>query len=64
MKFRLSSASKFGARSGCDASIPVSMIPTSTSGFPVSTAYDSSAVALIISMSHWRPASGSASAAA
>jgi len=63
VKFRLSVASKFGAMSGCDASIPVSMIPTSTSGLPVSTAYDPSTVASIISMSHCRPATGSASTA-
>ena len=41
VKFRLSPLLKFGAMSGWDASMPVSMIPTSTPGFPRSTAYDS-----------------------
>jgi hypothetical protein len=34
VKLRLSSASKFGAMSGWDPSMPVSMMPTSTRGSP------------------------------
>ena len=44
--------------------MPVSMMPTMTPGSPGWTACDVSAVALIISMSHCRPASGSSPTAA
>jgi hypothetical protein len=64
VKFRLSAALKLGARSGWLASIPVSMIPTSTSWVPGWTAYEPVAVASIMSLPHCRWARGSASTAA
>ena len=60
VKLRDSAASKFGAMSGCVPSTPVSRMPTRTPGSPGCLRYDPSAVAWIIAMSHWRPASGSA----
>jgi hypothetical protein len=62
VKLRDPAASKLGAMSGCEASTPVSMMPTRTSR-PVASRWASSAVAPIMSMSHWRSARGSASAA-
>ena len=59
VKLRLRSASTLGARSGCDASMPVSITPTSTSARPRSVAKAPRSVAPIIAMSHCRAASGS-----
>ena len=64
VKLRLSAASKFGAMSGWKPSMPVSITPTSTPRLPGSIAYEPAAVALIIAMSHCRPASGSAATGA
>ena len=51
VKFRDRPASKFGSRSGCVPSTPVSMIPTSTPA-PVAVSWAPSGVAPIISMLH------------
>ena len=59
VKLRDSPRSKFGAMSGCEASIPVSMIPTSTSRSPGCVRYEPRVSAPIIAMSHWAPANGS-----
>ncbi len=56
VKLRERFRSKFLARSGCEASIPVSMMPTST---PRPVAFLWAWSASIIAMSHWRSASGS-----
>ena len=63
VKLRLSERLKLGAMSGCDPSIPVSMIPTRTPELPRWRLYDLFGVALIMRMSHWRSAKGSASGA-
>ncbi len=62
-KLRESAASKFGARSGCVPSMPVSRIPTRTPLSPGCFAYEPPTVAWIIAMSHWSPARGSADTA-
>ena len=64
VKFRLSAASKFGAMSGCAPSMPVSRIPTSTSGLPCSTRWEPAASAWIMPMFHCTVEKGSAAASA
>ena len=61
VKLRDSAASKFGAMSGCEPSMPVSMTPTRTPLRPGCTLCDSYFVAWIMAMSHWRGARGSKS---
>src|SRR5262245_37570078 len=50
--------SMFGAMSGCEKSIPVSMSPTRAPS-PWLTAYEPDGVALIARISHWQTPSGS-----
>ena len=59
VKLRLSALSKLGAMSGCEPSMPVSMMPTRTSWLPGCVPYEPSGVACIIRMSHWPADSGS-----
>ena len=55
VKLRDSDLLKFGAMSGCDPSMPVSMMPTRTARLPWLRAYEPSGVAPIMRMSHWAP---------